>query len=102
MLVVSHDLPLLDEAITSVLAVEDGSLEPYRGNYSYYLAEREAGGKQKERERRHQDEDIARLEENIRRFKGTTEKMAKGARSWETRVDRMKRSWWRCGREGSR
>ena len=39
----------------------------------------------KERERKHQDEAIARLEENIRRFKGTTEKMAKIARSWETR-----------------
>ena len=31
LLVVSHDLPLLDEAITSVLAVDDGSLETYRG-----------------------------------------------------------------------
>jgi ATPase subunit of ABC transporter with duplicated ATPase domains len=30
------------------------------------------------------------MEYNIRRFKGTTEKMAKIARSWETRVERMK------------
>ncbi len=91
MLVVSHDLPLLDEAITSVLAVENGEIEPYRGNYTHYLAERERRREQKERERKHQDEAIARLEENIRRFKGTTEKMAKTARSWETRVERMKR-----------
>ena len=91
MLVVSHDLPLLDEAITSVLALEHGTLEAYRGNYSHYLVEREKRREQKERERKHQDEAIARLEENIRRFKGTTEKMAKIARSWETRVDRMKR-----------
>ena len=41
LLVVSHDLPLLDEAITSVLALDDGSIEPYRGNYSYYVAERD-------------------------------------------------------------
>ncbi len=91
MLVVSHDLPLLDEAITSVLALESGEIESYRGNYSHYLVERDRRRVQKERERRHQDEAIARLEENIRRFKGTTEKMAKAARSWETRVDRMKR-----------
>jgi ATPase subunit of ABC transporter with duplicated ATPase domains len=91
MLVVSHDLPLLDEAITSVLALEHGEIEAYRGNYTHYLAERERRRTQRERERRHQDEAIARLEENIRRFKGTTEKMAKIARSWETRVDRMKR-----------
>ncbi len=91
MLVVSHDLPLLDEAITSVLALEHGEIEAYRGNYSNYLVERELRQERKERERRHQDEAIARLEENIRRFKGTTEKMAKTARSWETRVERMKR-----------
>ena len=91
MLVVSHDLPLLDEAITSVLALEHGELEAYRGNYSHYLVERDRRRLQKERVRKHQDEAIERLEENIRRFKGTTEKMAKIARSWETRVDRMKR-----------
>jgi ATPase subunit of ABC transporter with duplicated ATPase domains len=91
MLVVSHDLPLLDEAITSVLALEHGEVETYRGNYSHFLVERERRRHQKERERKHQDEAIARLEENIRRFKGSTEKMAKVARSWETRVDRMKR-----------
>jgi ATPase subunit of ABC transporter with duplicated ATPase domains len=76
MLVVSHDLPLLDEAITSVLAVENGVVEAYRGNYSHYLEERELRRERRERERRHQDEAIARLVENIRRFIGTTEKMA--------------------------
>jgi ATPase subunit of ABC transporter with duplicated ATPase domains len=100
MLVVSHDLPLLDEAITSVLALEHGELEAYRGNYSHYLIERDRRREQKERERRHQDEAIARLEENIRRFKGTTEKMAKVARAMESRVDRMKRELVDVRRDG--
>ncbi|MGB7860376.1 MAG: ABC-F family ATP-binding cassette domain-containing protein [Acidimicrobiia bacterium] len=91
MLVVSHDLPLLDEAITTVLALEHGEVEAYRGNYSNYLVERDLRQERKERERKHQDEAISRLEGNIRRFKGTTEKMAKVARAMETRVDRMKR-----------
>lgn len=91
MLVVSHDLPLLDEAITEVLALEHGEIEPYRGNYSHYLVERVARRDRKAKQRRHQDQHIARLEENIRRFKGTTEKMAKVARAMETRVERMKR-----------
>ena len=91
MLVVSHDLPLLDEAITSVLALENGKLEPYRGNYSHYLVERDRRREQRLRERRHQDEAIDRLQENIRRFKGSSEKMARVARSMETRVERMKR-----------
>ncbi len=88
-LLVSHDLPLLDESITSVLAAGDGTIEPYRGNYTFYLAERERRHEQRLAERKHQDAEIARLEAGIRRFKGSTEKMAKRARSWETRVARM-------------
>ena len=102
MLVVSHDLPLLDEAITSVLALEHGEIEAYRGNYSHYLVERELRQERKTRERRHQDQAIARLEENIRRFKGTTEKMAKTARAWETRVERMKRDLVEVQRSGKK
>jgi len=90
LLVVSHDLKLLDESITSVLAVDGGNLEPYRGNYSHYLAERDRRREQRIRERKHQDEKIAQLEAGIRRFKGSTEKMAKRARSWETRVERLR------------
>ncbi|MBT8217187.1 MAG: ABC-F family ATP-binding cassette domain-containing protein [Acidimicrobiia bacterium] len=90
LLVVSHDLKLLDESITSVLALDNGRLEPYRGNYSHYLAERDRRRAQRLRERKHQDEKIARLEEGIRRFRGSTEKMARRARTWETRVERMR------------
>jgi ATPase subunit of ABC transporter with duplicated ATPase domains len=102
MLVVSHDLPLLDEAITSVLALEHGEIEAYRGNYSHYLVERDRRRVQKEKERRHQDEAIARLEENIRRFKGSSEKMAKVARAMETRVERLKRELVEVQKSGKR
>jgi len=99
-LLVSHDLPLLDAAITSVLELEDSQLEAYRGNYTSFLAERQRRRSQRERERRHQDEAIERLQYNIRRFKGTTEKMAKVARAMETRVDRMKRDLVEVQRRG--
>jgi ATPase subunit of ABC transporter with duplicated ATPase domains len=89
-LIVSHDLPLLDQTITSILDLDQGRLEPYRGNYSAFLIEREKRRLQRERERRHQDEHIARLEENIRRFKGSTQRMSRVANSMETRVERMK------------
>ena len=102
LLVISHDLHLLDRAVTSVLSVEDGHIEPFRGNYSYFLAERETRRAQKLRQRRHQDEDIARLEEGIRRFKGSTEKLAKRARSWETRVARLKEQRVEIGRRSAR
>jgi ATPase subunit of ABC transporter with duplicated ATPase domains len=102
LLVVSHDLPLLDESITSVLALEDGRLEPYRGNYGHYLEERERRREQRLRERRHQEEKIAQLEANVRRFKGRSEKMAKRARGWQTRADRIKARLTDIGSTGRR
>jgi ATPase subunit of ABC transporter with duplicated ATPase domains len=91
LLVVSHDLPLLDESITSVLSLEGGDLDSYRGNYTHFISERERRRVQKERERRHQDVKIAQLQDTINRFKGKTEKMARKAKVMETRVDRIKR-----------
>jgi ATPase subunit of ABC transporter with duplicated ATPase domains len=40
LLVVSHDLDLLDEAITRVLHLDNAALTEYRGTYSQYLAQR--------------------------------------------------------------
>jgi ATPase subunit of ABC transporter with duplicated ATPase domains len=90
LVVVSHDLPLLDAAITSVLAFEDGGLEHYRGTYSHYLEEGERRREQRRRQRRHQDEQLAQLEATIRRFKGKTEKMARKATTMETRAERVR------------
>jgi ATPase subunit of ABC transporter with duplicated ATPase domains len=90
LLVVSHDLPLLDDAITSVLALEDGALEAYRGSYSHYLAERATRRRQRARERRHQEERIAALEDTARRFMGKTQKLARRAKAMQTRADRIK------------
>ena len=103
LLVISHDLPLLDESITSVLGPRESErIEPFRGNYSHYLEERERRREQRLRERRHQDEKIARLEEGIRRFKGSSEKPAKRARSWETRVERLRGELVEVGKEQRR
>jgi ATPase subunit of ABC transporter with duplicated ATPase domains len=71
--------------------LENGTVESYRGNYTNYLVERDRRREQQEKMRRHQDEVIGRLEENIRRFKGRTEKLAKVARAMESRVERLKR-----------
>ena len=92
LLVVSHDLPLLDSSITSVLALEDGTLEPYRGNYSYFVTERDRRRQQRIRERKQQEKRITELESTVRRFMGRTEKMSKVAKSMQTRADRMKES----------
>ncbi len=90
LLLVSHDLPLLDQAITSVLALDDRRLEAYRGTYSHFIVERKRRREQRARERRLQSQKIERLETQVRRFKASSEKMAKVMRAVETRVDRMK------------
>src|SRR5690606_4841378 len=94
-------LPLLDEAITSVLAVENGEVEAYKGNYSFFVEERERRRQQREKERRHQEAEIARLEENIRRFKGRTARMSRVASTMETRVERIKRELVQVQKRGS-
>ena len=90
LLVVSHDLPLLDSSITSVLALENGHLEPYRGTWSFYVSERDRRRAQREKERSHQEQAINRLEMTARRFIGTTEKMAKRALAMRTRAERIR------------
>ena len=86
----SHDLPLLDASITSVLALENGTLEPYRGTYSFYLEEKERRRAQRIRENTVRERQIAQLEATARRFMGTTEKMSKRAHGMQTRADKMK------------
>ncbi|MEX0826111.1 MAG: ABC-F family ATP-binding cassette domain-containing protein [Acidimicrobiia bacterium] len=100
LLVVSHDLPLLDGSITSVLSLEDGTLEPYRGNYTHFLAERDRRREQRRRERAIQEKRINDLESTVRRFMGTTEKMSKRAKSMQTRADRMKESLVEVAKKG--
>ena len=43
LLVVSHDLQLLDKAITRVLHIDDGILREYKGTYTQYLDARAEG-----------------------------------------------------------
>ena len=102
LLMVSHDLPLLDASISEVIAFEDGRLEAYRGTYSYYLTERQRRQTQRERIRRHQEQRIAQLENTVARFIGTTDKMAKRARGMRTRAERLKKELTETQRAGKR
>jgi len=90
MLVISHDLELLDRSIDKVLHLHDGRLVEYKGNYSTFtrkLAENQAlaakASAQEERE-------IKRLSELANSMRGQTEKRAKTAKAIDRRVDRIK------------
>lgn len=70
-LVVSHDIALMDKAITRVLALEDGRLEQYNGNYSQYLKARDEREAMRARQ-------AAVLVKESERLASTKAKFAKG------------------------
>ena len=89
LLVISHDLELLDASITRVLHLDEGELIEYKGTYSQYRAARAAD---EERQARlasaavGRDHAPARLADSMR---GQTEKRAKTAKSIDTRVAKL-------------
>ncbi|MDQ3469732.1 MAG: ATP-binding cassette domain-containing protein [Actinomycetota bacterium] len=94
LLVISHDLELLDEAITRVLhldrAQEDavGHLVEYRGTYTQYLAARAADEERLTKMAARQAKEIARMQRFVDRF-GAKASKASLAHSMEKRIDRL-------------
>ena len=94
MLVISHDLDLLDEAITRVLHLdrpaEDnvGHLVEYRGTYSQYRVSRAADEERTARKAMLQGKEIARLQGIVDRFGAKATKAAM-AHSKEKQIARI-------------
>jgi len=89
LLVVSHDLDLLDEAITRVLHLDEGEVVEYRGTYSQY---RSARGRDEERLAKlalRQKAEIQRLSTLADAMRGQTAKRARVAKTLDRRVDRL-------------
>jgi ATPase subunit of ABC transporter with duplicated ATPase domains len=90
LLVVSHDLMLLDKAITRVLHLDDAELAEYKGTYSQY---REARAKDEERLAKvaaRQQAEISRLSTLADSMRHQTVKRARIAKSLDSRVERMR------------
>ena len=90
LLVVSHDLALLDKAITRVLHVHDGTLTQYRGTYSQCIAAQTREEKRLARQAAHQEEDIRRLSSLADAMRHQSASRARTAKSIDNRVERMK------------
>jgi len=89
LLVVSHDLDLLDEAITRVLHLDEAHLVEYKGTYSEY---RDARAKDEVRLARlvvRQQAEIKRLSDLADSMRHSTEKRARIAKSLDKRVERL-------------
>ncbi len=89
LLVVSHDLKLLDHAITKVLHIANQHLTEWKGNYSKFEALREADQSQRERAAVLEGREIKRLSTLADSMRNSTEKRAKVAKSLDKRVERM-------------
>ncbi len=90
LMVVSHDRYFLDKTVNRIFEIENGRLHTYEGNYSEYVKQRKARLDFEMKEYAKQQEEIARQEEIIRRFKERkTELLAKRARSREKMLEHM-------------
>jgi ATPase subunit of ABC transporter with duplicated ATPase domains len=95
LLVVSHDLDLLDEAITRVVHIDReseegiGTLVEYKGTYSQYLAARDRDEERQTAIAARQSKEIARLSARADAMRGQSAKRARVARNFDGRVARL-------------
>jgi ATPase subunit of ABC transporter with duplicated ATPase domains len=89
MLLISHDLRLLDGAITKVLHLNNSRIGEYPGNYTAFRARFETDQTQQERMAQLETRQIQRLKARADAMRGSSEKRAKVAKALDTRVDRL-------------
>jgi ATPase subunit of ABC transporter with duplicated ATPase domains len=89
LLVISHDLALLDQAITRVLHLDEGELIEYRGTYSKYLVARKADEERRAKIAVRQDLEIRRLSTLADSMRHQTAKRARVAKTLDRRVDKL-------------
>ncbi|MFP5327411.1 MAG: ABC-F family ATP-binding cassette domain-containing protein [Acidimicrobiia bacterium] len=92
LLVVSHDIELLDEAITRVLHLDEGELIEYKGTYTQYLDARRKDEARLAKLAERQQAEIHRLAQLADSMRGQTEKRARTAKVLDRRVERLRDS----------
>lgn len=95
-LLVSHDRCFLDAVASRTLEVENGVVEEYLGNYSYYLEEKERRMQLWQDAYKEQQKQIKSMEKAIKDMRiwaaqGDNEKMFQRAASMQKRLDRMEK-----------
>lgn len=86
--IVSHDRFFLDNLVSEVAELFNGSLKIYKGNYTQYESRREQELKELVEAYHKQQEEIAKHEDFIRRFKAKASK-ASAAQSRMNQLERM-------------
>jgi ATPase subunit of ABC transporter with duplicated ATPase domains len=89
LLVVSHDIALLDEAITRVLHLDEGQLIEYKGTYTQYRSARARDEERQAKLAERQQVEIHRLGSLADAMRHQTAKRARTAKSIDKRVSRL-------------
>lgn len=88
-LVVSHDIALMDSSLTRVLALEDGRLEQYNGTYTRYLKARDEREEMRARQAAVVAKEIGRLSDTKSKFMKATASVAKKRHALERRINNL-------------
>lgn len=88
--IISHDRYFLDRTCRQIIEIENGKAIVYKGNYSYFLVEREEQREIQRRAFENQQTMIAKNEDFIRRnLAGQKTKLAKSRRNMLERIERV-------------
>jgi ATPase subunit of ABC transporter with duplicated ATPase domains len=90
LLVVSHDIGLLDRSITRVLHLDDTALVEYKGTYSQYREARKLDEARRARVAGRQRAEIQRLSNLADSMRHQTTKRARIAKTLDRRVERLR------------
>jgi ATP-binding cassette subfamily F protein 3 len=93
-IVISHDRFLLDRAAKKIFELQDGKIEVYHGNYTYFAGERERRLLKRHEMYTLQQDEIKRLEvilRNLKQWARQNPKFAPRAESMEKRLERARR-----------
>ena len=89
-IVVSHDRMFLENTVAKVWEIHNGKLETYVGKFEKYLAERSDRRRLDEHHYRHQQAEIKRLEDYVRRnMAGQKTKQAQSKQKYLSRIKRL-------------
>ena len=95
-IIISHDRYFLDQVVSRIVEIKNGTDEIYHGNYSYYLEERKRRYEQLRHAYENQQKKIKQMEEAIKRLyqwghQSNSEKFFKRAKSMQKSLERMER-----------
>ncbi|HEX8769402.1 MAG TPA: ABC-F family ATP-binding cassette domain-containing protein [Acidimicrobiales bacterium] len=88
-LVVSHDIELMNESIDRVFSLEGGKLDIYRGTYSDFLAKRAEREAALARDATNAQREVARLQRTADKFRQGNATSARKRKNFEQRIERI-------------